>query len=817
MAKKKNSFDPFKIFRKNQVAWLAALGILTMVSFIILPAIMQMMPGGVSYEGQQGGNIATTRHHGKVDPQLLDNLRRNHENLARFYSGLLREIIGANPSVLTSQAQQARLALLATRADQYDKQISNEELINRWMLARYSEDQGITINSKMIIEQLGTITADLLTKQILSQVIEGLNLSEQYVEYLLSEEIRYHQIFYMFLLSQNATLPATKWEWFQRLNKKTTLEVAALPVTAFTDKVIEPTNAQIKRFFDENKKRQFDPTLPDTGFTSPKQIAFSYIRGVPSQKMLDSITKEDIEKYYAENKEAFRKPLQPKKDLPELPGMSPNNFQINEAIPNFNLNQPTGLGNIRNNLSGLGILNGSGNNTPTTPTPETQPEIQPTEQPAENKPTTDNEKNENNNETNSALNIRYNNSSKQHGVKFVSFQNEPTTETTEPVASQPTEKIDETAETKPVDEKPADEKTTNEKPADEPVDTKPETEKASNDELDILYRPLSEVENDIRRHLAQVKINEILTKIEDKLRVHYDIYRKYIDQKMENPNAAIVAPAKPDFSAIIAEHDLEVVSEELGTIFDIMHRSEFVRGETERMFIVNWFKGRPYEYQAHKIGNDYSQILIWATDFKNEITPENIDDNTTLRETVIKRWKEVQARDIAFKAAQEFAETARKANEPLNVVFASKSDLLSVTETEPFSWLTYGYSIDEGSPIYLSEVREKGVRYGEAESGNKYIFAPGEDFMRTVSTLEIGEINTVFNQPKSTVYIVKLISTSPSEESLWENFKTAQPYSYLQVGQKSIFENREAWLESIRAEMDFKWINKPTEDEMERR
>jgi hypothetical protein len=434
---------------------------------------------------------------------------------------------------------------------------------------------------------------------------------------------------------------------------------------------------------------------------------------------------------------------------------------------------------------------------------------------------------------------------------LVSFQNEPVAEVKEPIANQPTEtkpaetkpvetkpaetkpaevkpvetKLAETkpAEVKPVETKPAEAKPAETKPAEtkpaevKPIEVKPAEVKSGVDEVassDTLYRPLSEVENDIRHHLTQIKIDKVLAEVEEKLRVHYDIYRKYIDKKIENPDLSIAVPPAPDFSSIIGEYDLAVVSEDLGTIFDIMRRSEFVRGELEREFITNWFKVRPYEYQAHKIGNEYSRILIWATDFVNEEIPANIDAVAGLRDKVVKRWKEVKARELAFKAAQDLAETTRTTKEPLNVTLASKPEVLSVTETEPFTWLTYGYSIDAGSPIRLGEVREKGVRYGEAEFGNKFIFAPGEEFMRVASGLEIGEVGTVFNQPQTTVHIIRLTSISPSEDSMWEDFKTAPANAYLQIGQQSkLFEAREAWLESIRAEMDFKWINKPTDEE----
>ncbi|MDR2171163.1 MAG: hypothetical protein LBP59_13550 [Planctomycetaceae bacterium] len=820
---KRKSFSPFAVFRRNQVAGLAGLGIMAMIAFIILPAIMQLLTGVRSGEGQ--GYIADTRHHGKIDPQLIDNLRRNRDNLARFYQRLWMVIIQSNPSILTQQSQQTRLGYLAMKAQQLTQNISDEELINNWLLARYAEDQGIDVSPDAIINQLKLITDDFLTKQNLNQVIEELNINDQYLEYLIAEETRQNQMTYLFIMTQNAILPSTRWDWFQRLNKQMTLEVATLPVEAFINQTPEPTPAQVKRFFDENKKNKFNPTKPETGFIYPKQIAFSYVKGTINQKLLDTIPKQDVEKYYQENKkELFRKPVPQKKELQTLPEMENNNTTTN-------------LGRLGNFIPGLNLQNTQNQNATENTQPEIKPEIKPepksetqpepklepkqnAEPTPENKPNNNNENIDKNKESNLANNFRYNNLSKKAEVKLVSFQNETASETKETTPKEqpePNNKTEKENDTKKIEVKTADEKKVDEKTEEKKTENKPAETKTNNDnnsaDLNSEYKPLSEVEDGIRRHLAQVKIDAAFVELESRLRVQYDIYRKYIDQKIADPKAIINPPALPDFSDILSPYGLVVVTEG-GTIFDVMRRSEFVSGDLERNFIVNWFKGRPYEYQVNKIGDDNLRILIWATDFKDEVEPTSIDGDDVLYEAASKRWREVRARDIAFKSASELAELAKGSKESLKVVLESKSDKLSITETEPFTWLTFGYAIDSDSPVRFGEIREKGVPYGEAESGNKYIFAPGEDFMRVASGLDVGEVGITFNQPKTTVHIIKLISTMPAEDLLWERFKTAPPQIYLQIGQRDkIIEAREAWLESIRSEMGFKWINKPKEND----
>ncbi|MDR1925117.1 MAG: hypothetical protein LBQ66_12165 [Planctomycetaceae bacterium] len=819
MSKKKTSYNPFAMFRKNQVVFLAGLGFMAMIAFIILPAFIQLIPG---LRGNGGnGDFARTRHHGKVDEQLLANLRKNREQLARFYSRLAQVVLTTNPSLLSSQEQLMRLQLLIFRAGNLEQRISDEELINLWLIARYSEDQGIKVGTDAVINILNVYTNNLLTKQNLDQVMEELGLDEQYIEYLIAEEIRQNQMSYMFSLTQRTVLPSTKWDWFKRLNRQVTLEVATLPVSAFIDKVPDPTDSQIKKFFEENKDREYDPTRPETGFSFPKQIAFSYIKATPSKKLLDSISQEDIKNYYESNKDQlFRKP-------------------INNPINRQNTQQPNVIEFNYDTLDKKRINTTTENNKTTN---ETKPEIKEEEKKNETKTETEPNKTPNNTEPEKQKEIQ-NNSTKNNllnseqinlknenetlpKIKLVSYQNEPTeskpTESTPPNAKPEEAKPAETKpvdvkseEVKPAEAKPVDAKSDEVKPAETkpveaaPIDLKP----AGEVDLSILYRPLSEVESDIRHFLAQIQIDKALEVVESRLRSHYEVYKKYVDRRLEDPKLQIEPPAVPDLSEYLSPYGLEVVSEELGSLFDVMRRSEFVRGEDEREFIIQWFKRRPYEYQTNKInirvnGRD-SKVLIWATDFISNITPKNIDEIASLAEMVKQRWKEVQARELALKFANELADSAKSSSGTLEDVLKSKSDLLTFVETEPFTWMTYGYSTSDQF-LRVSEVREKGVRYGEAEFDNKSIHAPGENFMQAASNLEIGEVAAVFNQPQTTVHIIKAKNLSPSEDELWEKFKTTPPQTYFQAGeQERFFEAREAWLENIKAEMYFQWINKP--------
>ena len=57
----------------------------------------------------------------------------------------------------------------------------------------------------------------------------------------------------------------------------------------------------------------------------------------------------------------------------------------------------------------------------------------------------------------------------------------------------------------------------------------------------------------------------------------------------------------------------------------------------------------------------------------------------------------------------------------------------------------------------------------------------GNDFMRTVYGLKVGEIGVAMNQPKTIAYVVQLVETTPSDSVLWQMFKADDYSKYASV------------------------------------
>jgi len=329
------------------------------------------------------------------------------------------------------------------------------------------------------------------------------------------------------------------------------------------------------------------------------------------------------------------------------------------------------------------------------------------------------------------------------------------------------------------------------------------------DEADLsrLYQPFDDVKEQIREVLAMDRANAALPIIQQKMQEYATIYN-------ENFESGKAIPAMPDLTGFVAELGLELVTVPMGDFYTALETDLAKEGAEEQQYLFQMFQRISLLFDGKIFGESGGQVLLWVTAEKQELRPESLDE---VREIVLKRWKEVEARALALKAAEELAEKAKASEQSLAEVFAGRSDV-PVVETEPFTWMTYGEGIPpimaamyQLPPPRLNTVRERGVVVGNEEYDNQWIKAPGWDFMETVYSLPIGESGVVFNQPQTCVYIVRVTSSSPSDESLWDQFQMTPIRAYFPAGrQEMVSSSFEAWLEDIREKTGFRWINKPS-------
>ena len=181
--------------------------------------------------------------------------------------------------------------------------------------------------------------------------------------------------------------------------------------------------------------------------------------------------------------------------------------------------------------------------------------------------------------------------------------------------------------------------------------------------------------------------------------------------------------------------------------------------------------------------------LSWKTEETKERTPKFTDEG--VRQQVLRAWKMIEAREPALKAAQSLAAEASKANEPLKKLFADRPDLTAVTP-RPFSWMTFGNVAYGSSPS---------ARLGTVSE----VDSAGEDFMKTVFSLQAGETGVAMNAPQTVAYVIRVTAFSPPQDALWKQFETEDFTKYASVADDDRRKIVRAWLQEIKTSAGFHW------------
>ncbi|MCL2709728.1 MAG: hypothetical protein FWE95_02510 [Planctomycetaceae bacterium] len=829
------AFHPFRSFQRNQKIWMAGATLLAIISFLFLGVIIQLVDGGRS-GAQQNPTVAESRRFGKITEYDLHRLRNNQSTLQGFLRVLYRNLDQKlEQDGFDAQSRGRALFPLAEYVEQLTRTQSSEYLVNMWLVTQSVQAEGLLPDwddAKQLLWDLtgGPPPNGFLSDAVYDQTRQDVGLSHEVVKQLLASQIQWRQALMRLNLSIGTVSPATRWDWYQRLFRNVTIEVAAVSTDAFIDQMPEPTERQLTAFFEEHKGKRFNPMIAESGFIMPTELAFQYVVAEPTQQLLDSITEESMLAFYEEHKdEWFRRPTTP---MTPLPGMVPGTIpgMPGGAFPSFPTPGRPGTPTTPS-LPDLSDLPGLEDILPI-PAPNVP---EPVEPPVPEEAGEEAIEETSAPETSGAPRVT---------TRLVSYQTDDVEQAnivTEPVAEgfherggwfgdvtmQPNEAIPVGA-VETIEEMLTD--TSTQVALEEAVEQGRESieqlEKALEQlegaieamveqgeaDLSILFKPFDEVKDEIREALAQDKAMQALLVIQEKMKEYGDSYHEHFEQGKP-------IPPMPNLSAFVASQGLKLVTVPMGNVFEAM-KTEFARGAQEQQHLAQKFHRLPLLFDGEIFWGADFPILIWVTEEKHELRPESLKE---VREVVLQRWKEVEARTLAMKKAEELADEARKLDRSLNEVFGGRRDV-PVADTEPFSWMTPGgWDFDPVTgrvgqkPPSFGTVAERGVEPWNAEFGNRVLVAPGWDFMETVYSLQVGETGVVFNQPQTVAYVVRVTSSSPSTDVLWEQFQTTPVSMYYAAGaQEMMISSREAWLDEIRDKAGFRWVNRPDAREWER-
>jgi hypothetical protein len=782
--------SPFAIFRKHQKLVLAVLGVVAMITFVIGGAI-SIDPGRNRRHTDDSAVVTWKR--GSFNESNLLSMRGMHYQTLRFLDRVVLTALekkGNPKGAGITRDQQGRIVDPGV-----PRSLDEESLVRTALLAQKAKELGIVVTDDAILEFLDQLSDDTIQRSDFGRILRETTPDLGYLQ--LFEKLRTELLAqHMRMIAASGLLampPHTAWDYFNRVNRRVKAEVLPLKVADYVGQLAkQPTDAEIQQLYQAGKDRYAEPDSPEPGFKRRHKIAFQYAKAEFDkflEKEMAAVTQEQVEKYYGDNKKDFvapelppaeEKKMETPKDGGAKPGEKPSEpSEKPKDSPPAKADETT---------------------KPQEKAAEGKPEAPATpaapaagdEKPAAPKPSDNSRRG-------------------APDTYFVSFnaaeEAKPAANTAKPDQPPPADK--------PVEPKadvPADKPAAGKPPADQPAGKTAEkpagegaaVESPKTETKPVKYKPLAEVADQIRRTLArpiaQEKVTQALKEAHREVEGYFREHNRWFHMSKTDPQAQ---PPKPlDHVGLAERHglvagetplvdELQVADYELGKSYQF----SFVQRQVQTIPFgrLAYVEGVPL-FKASQIRSFESdtEFLYWKLKEEAAFVPELKD----IRDEVANAWKLREALAVAKEAAQKLVQQA-KGDKPLK---ESLDEELAkrVVETNEFSWMTHG-----STPTGL------GAPFMSAVDG---VESPGAGFMEAVAALKPNQVGFAANQPQKVVYVVRVVSETPSEDKRRKQFLetgvSLESFYLASTDRQRIIEQ---WFQEIDREMQVKWNRPPHE------
>lgn len=769
---------------------LAVLTLLAMLSFVFVPTIMQLM----ETRGPRGNPVVvTTTEYGSVNEAQLQMMLRQRQRLYLFFRQLAERV-----QVKGGRGDAVREALGMFGGAPG----SEEAAVDDWLLARKAEKSGLKVSQKAVNDYLASLTEGKVGGDDVRQILSGLRISQPQLFEALRQQMLAIRFYQMFWVSLAATTPAQRWEYYQQLNRRARIEAVPVAVSKFADKIATPSEDVLKTFFEKYKERLPDPDSPEPGFREPHRIDIEYFKAT-YETFIDpaSVSEQAVRDYYEANKEQLYKDmLPPEAPPPAAPKTEPAKPEAKKAVSPAT--EPAKTAPAKPEAEKVAA--------PATEPAKATPPKSETSQPAA--PKSEPPKSEDPKGKGAAPSPGKGASAPRRSpFRLVSEQKaaSPAQAAKTAPAAAKAEPSAPKSEKPAVKAEPAAPKTPPAAPKAEPVAPKaepaaPKAEPAASKATPpaaapVKYKPFADVKEEIRKALArqaaQEKVRDVLRRVQDKL-TQYETQWTLYDTLEPEKKASSPPPARPNFVELAKEHRLTAA--QTGFMSALQMAGTDIgqsRVEGRTAFVqVAFEKNVPVFLPGVSQDNEGNSYLYWKLSDSPERVPEF--NEPEVRKQVLETWKRIEARNLAVKEAERLAEEVRKAKKSLAEVFAGRKDV-SIVSPPPFTWLTFG-----NVPMWF---RMRPPTYSEVEG----ISGAGTEFMQSVFKLKAGEIGLATDQPKATVYVVRLVEYTPSDSVLWDLFLADDYRGYAMAARYDQSVANRLWREGLKKEAGLHWERDP--------
>ncbi len=813
--------SPFTVFRRNQKVLLAVTGILAMIAFVFLGTCVQS-PGPV--QAYQNPTVVSWKYGEITEAEMAERI-----SMRRILNHFIRSAITASGRPVNP-------------AETYFPE-TEDSVVRSMVLARRGRELGLVISDDMVNRVLAQLTSNRVSPAELEQIIAntrldgGQRLTAKQMFDALREELLARHAAMLFLDGLGAEgqdgvppldTPAQRWDHFRRLERQTTVQVLPVPVAEFTEEVGKPSDEDLRALFEKYKDQFPAPSSPEPGFRQPYRARFEYFKADSEELVtaeMKNVSAEAVREYYEKNKDTqFRKstlsPIEPDATKEDAKDDAAKDEAARGDTAKDDAAKDTAEDNAtKSDAAKEATDDGVKEGADKVKKPDAQPpddgkkedtksggdaKSEPVPDDADAKPgdaksPTDSPESTKQGEKSAQARHR-------SSFRLVNFQEDKAESKAAPVPTdegKDAAKSETEPDTKETEAKSAVESKTDAANSDAATVDAAKTDPAP--PVPVEYRPLEQVEEEIRRTLARERVQKIVEERFSEVRSEMNRYAKlrmrYQRESAKNPDEP--KPKPLDLQGLADKYHLKLLTTDFISRIDaagspdleIARSFDFTAGSPGRPF-AEWtslaFEKGSLSRPRTSDSLEGHRFLWWKIDEKQGQVPSFNE----ARDEVLQAWKRIQAREIGKRQAEQYAKTVRQAKQPMKEVFAQDKDL-PVTEAGPFSWLTR-----PNVPVSMMQQPPQ-IQYPDVPG----VLNAGEEFMETTFGLEAGEVGVAFNHPKSIVYVIQPASFSPSDSVLEQEFMVRmRDYDrYRAAGSVAFARAQENWMDSLFEEYGVQW------------
>jgi len=325
--------NPFYFFRKNQKILLAIFGVMLMIAFTVGSAMMQFVPQpGV---GEEQDRVVAKVGDEAIRERRLNAMRSNFTLAMNVIAEAMR-----NTYILQGQPNPPIPPLpgigYQPASEQMPPQIQVQPINSAAMIQIYAaikeaKRMGIVVDDDAVRHFLSHTTGDRLTQYDYNAILEDFQRGDRggltYDNFfeLVRDALTYQKLVALFEPRSLMVTPASAWIAQRDLNRIVTAEMVPFSVEPFKEKVPAPSDADLRKYFAKYRYDYPSPDIARPGFIESRKVAVQYIRGDIEEfleRAMAEVTAEEIQAYYNENLDSFRRPQlppeEPETDSPEM-------------------------------------------------------------------------------------------------------------------------------------------------------------------------------------------------------------------------------------------------------------------------------------------------------------------------------------------------------------------------------------------------------------------------------------------------------------------------------------------------------------------